>query len=63
MENQLNSEPSKKKIKLEPIVSELSRIPKNFIEIESDKYEKLEKLIQTLESNEDVQSVYHNGKC
>jgi YebC/PmpR family DNA-binding regulatory protein len=53
----------KKKIKLDPVISELSRIPKNFVEIESDKYGKLEKLIQTLESNEDVQNVYHNGQC
>ena len=47
---------------IEPIFCEIVRLPKNHTEIEQDKYDSLEKMIQVLEDNDDVQNVYHNGE-
>lgn len=46
----------------EPIFCEVTRIPKNFTEMDSSKVEALEKLIENLEDNDDVQNVFHNGE-
>jgi YebC/PmpR family DNA-binding regulatory protein len=48
-------------LKVEPIFSELTRIPENHTTIDGDKALSLEKLINVLEDNDDVQNVYHNG--
>lgn len=45
----------------EPSFCEVTRIPQNLTQIEASKVEALEKLIATLEDNDDVQNVYHNG--
>lgn len=42
--------------------SEISYIPQNEIEVDSEHHGKLEKLIDTLEDNDDVQEVYTNWK-
>ena len=46
----------------EPLFCEITRIPKNQTKIEPDKVEGLDKLIEVLEDNDDVQNVYHNGE-
>ena len=45
-----------------PSYCEITRIAKNSVEINSSKYESLEKMIGVLEDNDDVQNVYHNGE-
>ena len=46
----------------EPSFCEVSRIPENSTAIEETKMESLEKLINTLEDNDDVQNVFHNAE-
>ena len=46
----------------DPSFCEITRIPENFTDLEADKIESLEKLITTLEDNDDVQNVYHNAR-
>ncbi len=46
----------------DPDFCEVTKIPKNTTEIPEDKSETLEKLINVLEDNDDVQNVYHNGE-
>ncbi|MEZ4741409.1 MAG: YebC/PmpR family DNA-binding transcriptional regulator [Bdellovibrionota bacterium] len=45
----------------EAVFCELTRIPENRTAIDADKAASLEKLINVLEDNDDVQNVYHNG--
>lgn len=40
--------------------AELSYIPSNYVSLEGDDVEKMEKLIDVLEDHDDVQAVYHN---
>ena len=49
-------------LNVDPIFSELTRIPENHIPLDGDKALSLEKLINVLEDNDDVQNVYHNGE-
>ena len=46
----------------EPLFCEISYIPENTNQIPPEKFESLEKLINALEDNDDVQNVYHNGE-
>ena len=50
-------------IKATPIFCEITRVPKNTTKIETDIYSKVERLVEVLESNEDIQNVFHNGEC
>ncbi|MDQ3395719.1 MAG: YebC/PmpR family DNA-binding transcriptional regulator [Bacteroidota bacterium] len=45
---------------LEPEVSELHRVPKNRVELDNEALQKVIKLIEVLEDDDDVQKVYHN---
>lgn len=45
----------------EPIFCEVTQIPENLTAIDADKTESLEKMINALEDNDDVQNVYHNA--
>ena len=45
----------------EPGFCEVCRIPTNYSEINAAKGESLDKMIQILEDNDDVQNVYHNA--
>ncbi len=42
-------------------VAELTRIPENYIEMSSRQSESLNKMVDLLEDNDDVQNVYHNA--
>lgn len=46
----------------DPVFCEITRIPENSTEIDAGKFESLDKLINILEDNDDVQNVYHNGE-
>lgn len=46
----------------EPSVAEFSRIPENYTTVDSLKAESINKLVDVLEDNDDVQNVYHNAK-
>ncbi len=48
-------------IKVEPLEASINRIPDNYVSVDSDKAESLQKLIDNLEDNDDVQNVFHNG--
>jgi transcriptional/translational regulatory protein YebC/TACO1 len=48
------------KIGIEIINSELQRVPNNFKTISAEKAEKVLKLLDLLEENDDVQQVFHN---
>ncbi len=50
------------KIADDPIFCELSRIPENYSDVDLDNVPKLERLINALEDNDDVQNVFHNGQ-
>jgi len=39
----------------------ISMIPENNVELDQKSYEKIERLVETLEDNDDVQNVYHNA--
>ena len=45
----------------EPVFCEVTQIPENLTAIDADKSESLEKMINALEDNDDVQNVYHNA--
>lgn len=45
------------------IMSEVSFIPDNYINLDSELSEKAQSLIETLEDIDDVQNVYHNLEC
>jgi YebC/PmpR family DNA-binding regulatory protein len=47
-------------LNIEPEVAELQRIPKNRVELEDEILQKVMKLIEVLEDDDDVQKVYHN---
>ncbi len=47
---------------VEPDVAEVTRIPENFTAVDADKAATLNKMIDTLEDNDDVQNVYHNAE-
>lgn len=47
---------------IEPQFCEITRIPENFTKVEPDKVDTLEKLINILEDNDDIQNVFHNGE-
>jgi YebC/PmpR family DNA-binding regulatory protein len=47
-------------LNIEPEVAELQRIPKNRVELEDETLQKVMKLIEVLEDDDDVQKVYHN---
>ncbi len=48
-------------LNIEPDFCELVRIPENFTAIDKEKADTLEKLVNALEDNDDVQNVYHNA--
>ena len=39
----------------------ISMIPGNNVELDEKAYERIEKLVETLEDNDDIQNVYHNA--
>ena len=39
----------------------ISMIPENNVELDQKSYEKIERLVEMLEDNDDVQNVYHNA--
>ena len=43
------------------ITSEITYIPNSFVDIPEDKNEQIEKFIDSLEDDEDVQEVFHNA--
>lgn len=45
---------------IEPEVAELQRVPKNRVELKDEALQKVMKLIEVLEDDDDVQKVYHN---
>jgi YebC/PmpR family DNA-binding regulatory protein len=47
---------------LEADVAEIMRVPENYTAIDSDKAASMQKLIDWLEDNDDVQNVYHNAE-
>jgi len=49
-------------LNIESDLAEVGLVPENYTELEEDKAAKLLKLIDTLEDNDDVQNVYHNGQ-
>lgn len=50
------------KLNIEAEHAEVGLVPENYSELDEDKGEKLQKLIDILEDNDDVQNVYHNGQ-
>lgn len=50
------------KLEIDAEVAELGLIPENYTALDEEKSTKLSKLIDTLEDNDDVQNVYHNGQ-
>lgn len=50
------------KMGLEADVAEIMRVPENYSAIDSDKAVSMQKLIDWLEDNDDVQNVYHNAE-
>ncbi len=49
------------RLKIEPNMAELSRIATNSTTISADHFESVQKLVDTLEDNDDIQNVYHNA--
>ena len=49
-------------LQVEAAVAEITRIPDNQSAVEEDKTASLQKLIDALEDNDDVQNVYHNAE-
>lgn len=47
-------------LQLEPVSAELQYIPSTQVELDGEAFEKVMKLIEALEDNDDVQKVYHN---
>jgi YebC/PmpR family DNA-binding regulatory protein len=47
---------------LEADVAEIMRVPENYSALDSDKAQSMQKLIDWLEDNDDVQNVYHNAE-
>jgi transcriptional/translational regulatory protein YebC/TACO1 len=47
---------------LEADVAEIMRVPENYTAIDSDQAASMQKLIDWLEDNDDVQNVYHNAE-
>lgn len=47
---------------LEADVAEIMRVPENYTAVDSDKAQSMQKLIDWLEDNDDVQNVYHNAE-
>ena len=47
---------------VEFLSAEIQKIPQNFIKVEGELIAKTEKLIDMLEDNDDVQTVYHNAE-
>ncbi len=43
------------------LVSEIQLVPENTVNIEPDKAESIQSMLDMLEENDDVQNVYHNG--
>lgn len=50
------------KLGLEADLAEIMRVPENYTAIDSDKAPSMQKLIDWLEDNDDVQNVYHNAE-
>lgn len=50
------------KICEDPAFCEITMIPKNFTSLDEDKLTSLNKLVNALEDNDDVQNVYHNAE-
>lgn len=46
----------------EPSFCEITRIPETYVALEESKAESLEKMLNILEDNDDVQNVYHNAE-
>ena len=49
------------KLKIEPEMAEISKIPENYTDIDDEKVVSLLKMIDLLEDNDDVQNVSHNA--
>jgi YebC/PmpR family DNA-binding regulatory protein len=49
-------------LKIELISSELTRVPLNLVEVTTEQEQKVQALIDRLEDDDDVQSVFHNMK-
>lgn len=47
-------------LNIEPENAELQRIPNSLIKLDNDSFQKVMKLIEALEEDDDVQKVYHN---
>jgi transcriptional/translational regulatory protein YebC/TACO1 len=47
---------------LEADVAEIMRVPENYSALDSEKAVSMQKLIDWLEDNDDVQNVYHNAE-
>ncbi len=47
-------------MKVEPEDAELRRVPKTFVDLNDEAFQKVMKLIEALEDDDDVQKVYHN---
>jgi YebC/PmpR family DNA-binding regulatory protein len=47
---------------LEADVADVMQVPENYTEVDGQKAESLQKMIDLLEDNDDVQNVYHNGQ-
>lgn len=45
-----------------PSVAEISMVPENYSAVEDEQVESLQKMIDLLEDNDDVQNVYHNAQ-
>jgi transcriptional/translational regulatory protein YebC/TACO1 len=50
------------KMGLEADVAEIMRVPENYTAVDSEKAQSMQKLIDWLEDNDDVQNVYHNAE-
>lgn len=47
---------------LEPDIAEITRIPENTCKVPPEQQEKITRLVDALEDNDDVQNVYHNAE-
>lgn len=60
LENFGNIQRELERLGLEPVSASLQYIPQTQVELDEEAFEKVMKLIETLEDNDDVQKVYHN---
>ena len=60
MEDFGNMQKKMEKLQLEPESAELQRIPATTVALDDDAFQKVMKLIDALEDDDDIQKVYHN---